>query len=526
MGRRITKVLVANRGEIAVRVLRSCHEAGLRTVAVVSEADRGGLAARLAGEVVEIGPAPAAESYLRADRILEAAAQTGADAVHPGYGFLAENAGFARACAEAGLVFIGPSPEVIEAMGVKTTARETMAAAGVPVVPGARLSAEDDARSWCRTAEAVGLPLLVKAAAGGGGKGMRAVADLQALPGAIEAARREAASAFGDPTVYLERRLLRPRHVEVQILGDAHGQVVHLGERDCSVQRRHQKVIEESPAPGLDDALRERMHAAAVQAARAVGYVGAGTVEMLLDASGEFYFLEMNTRLQVEHPVSEWVHGVDLVAEQLRVAAGEPMSEAARVAPARGWSIEARLYAEDPAQQFLPQAGRVVVFEPPVGPGVRVDTGIESGDEIGLHYDPMLAKISAHGPDRESARRRLVQALRATVVLGLRTNLEHLIATLEHPAFVAGEVHTGFLADHLGQWRADASDRPAAVEDALWAAAAALLAGGGGRGHARAAGMAHPRGSLWSELGPLRLGLPAAAAHAGGEDLRQEDDHG
>ncbi len=499
------RVLVANRGEIAVRVLRACRQRGLETVAVVSEADRASLAAQLADQVVEIGPAPASESYLRIDAILGAARETGADAVHPGYGFLAENAGFARACDEAGLVFVGPSADVIDAMGVKTEARRRMHEAGVPVVPGALLEGDDPAR-WEAAGAEVGYPLLVKAAAGGGGKGMRAVHAPDALVEAIGAARREAASAFGDATVYLERLLQKPRHVEVQVLGDTHGHVLHLGERDCSVQRRHQKVVEESPAPGLSDDLRARLHDAAVRAARAVDYVGAGTVEMLLDASGDFFFLEMNTRLQVEHPVTEHVTGVDLVEAQLRVAAGERLALTEDEIRAHGHSIEVRLYAEDPSKGFLPQTGVLHLFEPPAGPGVRVDTGVTTGSEVTLHYDPMIAKLCAWGADREQSRRRLVEALRETTVLGPTTNLSHLLAILEHEAFAAGEVHTGFLEQHLADWSPDGGGG-IDTDDALWLAAAAIFAldPGGGRAHRSDGEGAADVSGPWEDLGPLRL---------------------
>lgn len=511
--RRIERVLVANRGEIAVRILRACRQLGLSTVAVVSEADQRSLAAQLADQVVEIGPAPARDSYLRIDRILDAARRTGADAIHPGYGFLAENAAFARACADAGIVFVGPSAEVIDAMGVKTQARARMQAAGVPVVPGALLP-EGDEEGWRAVAAEVGYPLLVKAAAGGGGKGMRAVHDPSDLIEAIGAARREAQSAFGDATVYLERLLRQPRHVEVQVLGDAHGKVLHLGERDCSIQRRHQKVVEESPAPHLPVELRRRMQEAAVRAAQAVGYVGAGTVEMLLDASGSFYFLEMNTRLQVEHPVTELVTGIDIVQAQLRVAAGEPLGFEQEDVLTRGHALEVRLYAEDPAHGFLPQTGTLHVFEPPSGPGIRVDTGVVTGSEVTLHYDPMIAKICAWGSDREQARGRLVEALRETVVLGPTTNLEHLLAVLRHPAFASGAVHTGFLDEHLRDWDRQAS-LDARTEDVLWVAAAAILGGTVGAPTVGASNAdANASSPVWAGLGPLRLVEESSSARA------------
>ncbi len=502
---RIDKVLVANRGEIAVRVVRACRAVEIPTVVVVSEADRGSLAARLADEVVEIGAAPASESYLQGDRILEAAVRCGASAIHPCYRFLAENAAFARACRAAGILFVGPSPEVIEAMGVKTHARARMVEAGVPVVPGATLDLEGSEESWIETAKGVGYPLLVKAASGGGGKGMRSVEGAEMLPAAIHAARREAASAFGDSTVYLERQLRHPRHVEVQIFADAHGQVVHLGERDCSIQRRHQKVIEEALAPALDEDLRRRMRASAVAAARAVNYTGAGTVEMLVDQSGEFYFLEMNTRLQVEHPVSELVSGRDFVVEQLRVAEGRPLSFAQEDIVLGGHAIEARVYAEDPSQNFLPQTGPVLLFEAPTGPGIRVETGVQTGDEVTLHYDPMIAKVCAHGADREESRRRLCAALREMVVLGVNTNLSFLLEILQRPDFIEGRVHTGFLDLHSDLEAADAGGA-SREEDLGWAVAAALFSSTR-KGHPSGGAMSDESAlpSLWSELPPWRL---------------------
>jgi acetyl-CoA carboxylase biotin carboxylase subunit len=500
---KIRRVLVANRGEIAVRIVRGCRQAGVESVAVVSEADRGSVAAAMADRTVEIGPAEAVQSYLSIDRILEAARTTGCDAIHPGYGFLAENAEFARRVAEAGLIFVGPSAAVIEAMGVKTTARERMEAAGVPVVPGARLSPDSRDEDLLATAGSVGYPLLVKAASGGGGKGMRAVTGPERLVAAVEAARREAATAFADDTVYFERMLERPRHVEVQILADGHGTVLHFGERDCSIQRRHQKVVEEAPAPGLDDALRIRMHEAAVRAAEAVGYVGAGTVEMLLDSTGQFYFLEMNTRLQVEHPVTEMVWGVDLVEQQLRVADGQPLGISQDEFAPRGHAMEVRLYAEDPDSGFLPQTGTIGVFEPALGPGVRIDAGITAGSEVGLYYDPLLAKFCAWGQDREQARRRLHEVLLDTVLLGVNTNQEYLARIVGHEAFARGEVHTGFIEEHL-------AGAPAADDaglEILLCAAAALFSGrvATARGASAPAGDATGPEPAWSALGSWRI---------------------
>jgi len=499
----LRRILVANRGEIAVRIIRAARQLGLETVAVVSEADRSSMAAAMADQVVEIGPAEASHSYLDMDRIIDAARQTGADAIHPGYGFLAENAEFARRVEAAGLVFVGPDAEVIETMGVKTTARERMQAANVAVVPGARLDEGADDAALLATAETVGYPLLVKASSGGGGKGMRAVEAADALVAAVQAARREAATAFGDDTVYLERMLVGPRHVEVQILADSHGNVVHLGERDCSIQRRHQKVVEEAPAPGLDDELRARIHAAALVAARAVGYRGAGTVEMLLDRSGEFYFLEMNTRLQVEHPVTELVWGIDLVEQQLRVADGQELAFTQDDLAPRGHAIEVRLYAEDPASGFLPQTGTVGVLEFPNGPGVRIDAGIREGCEIGLHYDPMLAKLCASGEDREQARRRLLSLLRQTVLLGVNTNQSYLARILAHESFASGEVHTGFIADHLDGSAAEMDD----AQLRIFLAAAATLFKGRAPGSSRPGdtSVAGPE-PVWSELGAWRAG--------------------
>ncbi len=460
------KVLVANRGEIAVRVLTACRTLGFGTVAVASEADVASRHARLADELVVLGPAPARESYLVGSKVLEAARATGADAVHPGFGFLSENAAFARAVLDAGLVWIGPPPEAIEAMGLKVPSRERMRTAGVPVVPGTHdLSPDGIAK--------VGFPLVVKASAGGGGKGMRVVRAQAELSPAVESCRREAEAAFGDPTLYAERYLEHPRHVEIQVFGDAHGRVVALGERECSLQRRHQKVVEESPSPAVSPELRARMSEAAVAAAKAVGYVNAGTVEFLLDVDGSFFFLEMNTRLQVEHPVTEEAWGLDLVALQLAVAAGEPLPADLPTAPS-AHAIEARVYAEDPENGFLPQVGTVLVYEEPGGPGVRVDSGIEAGSEVSVHYDPMLAKVVARGRTREEARRRLVDALGRTVVLGVATNVSWLRRLLQTSEFVRGELDTSLLG------RLEVPPPPDPPPDVL-SAAARLLGGGDGR---------------------------------------------
>ncbi|MFJ3650996.1 ATP-binding protein [Streptomyces murinus] len=434
-------VLVANRGEIAVRVIRTLRELGVRSVAVFSDADAGARHVREADTAVRIGPAPAAESYLSVERLLEAAARTGAQAVHPGYGFLAENAAFARACEEAGLVFIGPSADAIALMGDKIRAKETVEAAGVPVVPGGRDP------ELAEAARALGPPVLLKPSAGGGGKGMRLVRDLAVLDEEIAAARREARASFGDDTLLVERWIDRPRHIEIQVLADGHGHVVHLGERECSLQRRHQKIIEEAPSVLLDEATRAAMGEAAVQAARSCGYRGAGTVEFIVPGGdpSQYYFMEMNTRLQVEHPVTELVTGLDLVEWQLRVAAGEPLGFTQDDVTLTGHAVEARICAEDPARGFLPSGGTVLLLDEPGGDGVRTDSGLSEGTEVGSLYDPMLSKVIAYGPDRATALRRLRAALAETVTLGVQTNAGFLRRLLGHPAVVAGELDTGLV---------------------------------------------------------------------------------
>lgn len=458
----IQKVLVANRGEIAVRVIRACNEMGIASVAVYSDADQRAVHTRLAGEAVRIGPPPAAQSYLSIDAILRAAAETGADAIHPGYGFLAENAAFARAVQEAGLTFIGPTPEAIEAMGDKGRAREKVQANGVPVVPG--YQGEDDNRNLAARAAEIGFPVLVKAAAGGGGKGMRVVHQPVDLLEAIAAARREAAHAFSDERLILERYIPRARHIEFQILADSHGTTLHLFERECSVQRRHQKIIEESPSPFLDSDLRKRMGAAAVAAAQAVGYTNAGTIEFIVDSEHrEFYFLEMNTRLQVEHPVTEMVTGLDLVQWQIRVAAGERLPFCQEDLRQRGHAIECRLYAEDPAKNFLPATGPLLRFVEPRGPGVRVDAGVTTGDEITIHYDPLVAKIITWAENRPAALRRMDTALRETILLGLTHNGPFLQDVLASPAFQAGEVYTTWVEEYFGDWQPPRCELPPEV---------------------------------------------------------------
>ena len=449
--RPIRRLLVANRGEIAIRIFKACRELGIETVAVHSDADAHAPHVRAADRAMAIGPAPAAESYLRIPALIDAAARSGADAVHPGYGFLSERAAFAEACASAGLVFVGPPPSAIERMGSKIDARALMERAGVPVVPG-RTPADQSDRGIAAAARGIGFPVLIKASAGGGGKGMRPANDDRALAEAIPAARREAQAAFGDGTLYVERLVERPRHVEIQVFADAHGNVVHLFERECSVQRRHQKIVEESPSPALTPALRERMGAAAIAAARGVGYQNAGTIEFLLEGQGDhasFYFLEMNTRLQVEHPVTELVTGTDLVRAQLLVAMGYPLPWSQPQLAQRGHAIECRVYAEDPAAGFLPQAGPLRIYREPSGPGIRVDSGVSEGMDVPVQYDPMLAKLIAYGESREAARARAASALRSFPILGVRTNVAFLINVLGHPAFEAGDVHTGFVDEHL-----------------------------------------------------------------------------
>jgi 3-methylcrotonyl-CoA carboxylase alpha subunit len=449
-------LLIANRGEIAVRVIETARRLGIRTVAVYSEADEGALHVRVADEALPIGPAPTRESYLRGDHILEAAKRSGARAIHPGYGFLSENADFAEACTAAGVCFVGPPAEAIRAMGLKDAAKQRMEAASVPVVPGHHADAQDLA-SLAAAAEAVGYPVLIKAVAGGGGRGMRRVDDPAELEAGIEGARREAEASFGDARLLLEKYLTKPRHIELQVFADDHGHVVHLFERDCSLQRRHQKVVEEAPAPGLEPAMRAAMGDAAVRAARAIDYRGAGTVEFIVDvsdgiANAPFYFMEMNTRLQVEHPVTEAVTGLDLVEWQLRVAAGEPLPRLQDQLTIEGHAIEVRVYAEDPSRRYLPQTGRLVRWRPPAASDhVRVDSGVAEHDLVSHHYDPMLAKLIVHGSDRDEALHHLGRALDCFEVAGPRTNLPLLAAVAAHPAFVAADLDTGFLDQHAGE---------------------------------------------------------------------------
>jgi acetyl-CoA carboxylase biotin carboxylase subunit len=452
------KVLIANRGEIAVRVIRACRELGIKTVAVFSEADRESLHVLLADEAVPIGPPPAIESYLVIDKLIAAARATGAEAVHPGYGFLAENAKFAQACLDAKLTFIGPPPAAIRAMGDKMAARRVAIKMGVPVVPGTEQPVSDDAEA-VRVAERVGYPVMLKAAMGGGGKGMRLVRAPGELTGALRAARSEAGAAFGDAAVYIERYVEEPRHIEIQVLADAHGGVVYLGERECSIQRRHQKLVEESPSPFVTPEMRRRMGEAACRVAAAVGYVNAGTVEFLVDRERNFYFLEMNTRLQVEHPVTELVTGRDLVKDQLRIAAGEKLGFGQDDVVLHGWAIECRVNAEDPFASFIPSPGKVVALQAPGGPWVRNDTGVYAGCTISRFYDTLMAKLIVWGPDRDAAIARMARALGEYTVAGVQTTIPILQRIVAHPDFVAGRLSTGFMDRLLAADKPEAAGR-------------------------------------------------------------------
>jgi acetyl-CoA carboxylase biotin carboxylase subunit len=468
---KIQRLLIANRGEIAIRITRACRELGIESIAVYSDADDGAPHTLAADRAVHIGGTAPADSYLNIGNIISAARSVQADGIHPGYGFLSERAAFAAACDDARIIFVGPRSDTIERMGSKIGARELMQAAGVPVVPGMTPTDQTDT-GVLDAVKAIGFPVLVKASAGGGGKGMRTLRHDTDARDMIAAARREALGAFGDGTLYVEKLIEQPRHVEVQVFGDHHGQVVHLFERECSIQRRHQKVIEESPSPVVSESIRHRMGDAAVTAARTVGYQNAGTVEFLFEGSGEharFYFLEMNTRLQVEHPVTEAVTGVDLVHAQLAVASGDHLPWTQEQLSQRGHAIECRIYAEDPAGGFLPQAGRLLLYREPAGPGIRVDSGVVEGGEVPVAYDPMLAKLTVYAESRDAAIDRAIAALRRYAVLGIRTNIPFMIRVLDHPEFRAGQIHTRFLEQHIETFTAVPDPPPAAV-----AAAAAV----------------------------------------------------
>jgi acetyl-CoA carboxylase, biotin carboxylase subunit len=444
------KVLIANRGEIALRVIRACQELGVRTVAVYSQADRESLHVRFSDEEVCIGPASAAESYLNIPRIMAAAEITGAEAIHPGYGFLAENAEFAEICARSGITFIGPTAEQIRSMGDKAVARESMVKAGVPTVPGSPGVVRDPDEAMAAARE-IGFPIMIKASAGGGGKGMRIAQNEETFPRLVQAAQNEAQSAFGDAAVYLERCILRPRHVEIQVFGDTHGRVVHLGERDCSIQRRHQKLVEEAPSPAVSLELRERMGADAVRGAQSIGYVGAGTVEFLLDEDGSYYFIEMNTRIQVEHPVTEVTTGFDLVKEQILVAAGEPLSFPSEPVVLRGHTMEFRINAEDPDRNFQPSPGQITIFHPPGGPGVRLDTHVYAGYRVPPYYDSLLAKLIVSGKTREEALVRARYALGSFVIEGVHTTIPFLSEIVNDERFQKGDVDTRFVEEFMAR---------------------------------------------------------------------------
>ncbi len=500
----LKKILVANRGEIACRIHRTAARLGIRTVAVFSDADRFALHTRTLDEAVHIGPAPARESYLVIDRLIDAARAAGADAIHPGYGFLSENADFADAVAAAGLIFIGPPAAAIRAMGSKSAAKELMAKARVPTVPGYHGADQEDARFIAAAAE-IGYPVLIKAAMGGGGKGMRRVETPVELTVNLAAARREALNAFGDEALLIEKYLARPRHIEMQVFADRHGNVVHLFERDCSLQRRHQKVVEEAPAPGFTPAARAKLAAAATAAATAIGYVGAGTVEFIAeaDALDQCYFMEMNTRLQVEHPVTEMITGIDLVEWQLRVAAGEKLPLSQAEIKLEGHAVEVRLCAEDPVREFLPASGRLLQFEAPAAPGIRLDAGVEAGSEIGIHYDSMLAKLIAYGADRGAAIARLSAALGRMRLAGVVTNIDLLKRLLDHADFQAGAVETGFIARRFAELT-----EPVAVAPRDWALLALAEELARGRAACRAAGDSPDPTSPWHAVDSWRIGGP------------------
>lgn len=507
----LTTLLVANRGEIACRVMRTAKAMGLTTVAVHSAIDRDALHTREADIRVDLGGSKAAESYLDITKLLAAAKASGAQAIHPGYGFLSENAGFARAIEQAGLIFLGPPASAIDAMGSKSAAKALMEAAGVPLVPGYHGAAQD-LQTFREAAERIGYPVLLKASAGGGGKGMKVVEEVSQLADALASAQREAQASFGNAQMLVEKYLLKPRHVEIQVFADQHGNCLYLNERDCSIQRRHQKVVEEAPAPGLAPALRKAMGEAAVRAAQAIGYVGAGTVEFLLDARGEFFFMEMNTRLQVEHPVTEAITGLDLVAWQIRVACGEPLPITQAQVPLRGHAIEVRLYAEDPVNEFLPATGRLALYrESAPGEGRRVDSGVSEGDQVSPFYDPMLGKLIAWGEDREQARLRLLAMLDEFAIGGVKTNIAFLRRILAHPAFAAAELDTGFIPRHQGALLPAAGELPVQ----FWEAAAqAWLQSEATRVREDDAD------SPWAAPTGLRLGLPSQSSvhlHSGGQ---------
>jgi acetyl-CoA carboxylase biotin carboxylase subunit len=496
----IRRLLIANRGEIAVRVIRAARELGIETVAVYSSADRNSLHAELADEALCIGDPAPLESYLNMVKLVDTAKQTCCDAVHPGYGFLSENSSFAAICEESGLTFVGPSSETLRLVGDKIESRKTMVKQSIPVIPGMYTTARKIDSSIAE-AKKLGFPVLVKASLGGGGKGMRVAADEKDLAKALAAGRREAKSAFGDESVYIEKYLEKPRHIEFQILGDKYGNLVHLFERECSIQRRHQKLIEETPSVALDSEMRRRVGELAVKAAKSVGYENAGTIEFLYD-EGNFYFLEVNARIQVEHPITEWTTGVDLVRQQLLIASGEPLTVRQEELTQRGHAIECRIYAEDPEESFLPSPGTILSLHEPVGPGIRVDSGIYSGCEVTRFYDPILSKLVVWGEDREVARRRAVRALSNYVILGIRTPVGFLRDVLNHPEFIAGRTHTNFIEKRMSDWRSTASEESLTL---------AVLASAAYWSSASARGLSATEYEIesptpWKSLGEWRLG--------------------
>jgi acetyl-CoA carboxylase biotin carboxylase subunit len=496
----VKKILIVNRGEIAVRVVRACRDMGIPSAVVYSDADRASLHVLEAEEAVRIGPAPALESYLNIDAVIAAAREVGADAIHPGYGFLAENWRFAKRCEDEGLTFIGPTSDALQLVADKIRSRETMLAQDVPIIPG-MMSSGTDMDDYRKKAAEMGYPVLVKASAGGGGKGMQVVREEEALEAAIETSSRVAGSAFGDDTVYIEKLIERPRHIEFQILADTHGNCVHLFERECSIQRRHQKIVEESPSPVVDDELRAKMGATAVLAAKACGYTNAGTVEFLLDEDGtSFYFLEVNARIQVEHPVTEMVTGVDLVRQQILIASGEKLEFTQGDLSQTGHAIECRIYAEDPRNNFLPSSGKITLFREPQGPGVRHDCGIYEGWEVPVHYDPILSKLIVHAENRDAARARMKRALGDMSILGIATCLEYLWAIIDSEAYAAGETQTDFIEKHMSGWTSgtasDETEHLALIAAALSLSTASVT---GGATRERAP-------SPWDTLGSWRIG--------------------
>ena len=496
------KILVANRGEIAVRVINACHLMGIPSLAIYSTADRDSVHTGLADEAVEIGPPPPNQSYLAVDKIIDVARKNNCDAIHPGYGFLAENPLFPAACVKAGIIFIGPPAEAMRLLGNKVESRIKMADAGVPLIPGMK-TAGVSPKQFEQAAGEAGYPVLIKAAAGGGGKGMRVVHKEQDLKSSVEAAKREAKNAFGDDTVYLEKYIENPRHIEFQVLGDNHGNTVHLFERECSIQRRHQKIIEETPSTALTPEVRAKMGAVAVKVAQAAGYRNAGTVEFLFDKNGGFYFLEMNTRVQVEHPVTEMVTGVDLVVEQIRIAAGEPISDYVRNATQRGHAIECRIYAEDAEDNFFPSSGKILYYEEPSGPGIRVDSGVTAGTVVGVDYDPILAKLIVYAPDRDLAINKMINALKEYRILGIKTSRGFMIDVLSHPEFKAGRTYTNFIEAHMSERRPDAGK---SAELAAAVSSAALMK----KTRALPAGKREELPSPWQTIGPWEIGMRIA----------------